>query len=278
MRGKAVELTVCPRNFGLPIWKSLVPNWDTQLETTTEPDYEHCSEEGREKFLDMKVGLMVHWGLYTHLGTLESWAAYAENAPMWFMDIYYTLWQMWNPTDFDAEKWASLLKRAGLQFIQITSKHCEGFALWDTKTTVKVRRRIGHKSDVVVNPVEDAEIHYSVMDSPFKRDIIKELSNTFHKHGLGFGLYYPHMDWEDPNFRWQEGNRCYDPAYNPQDNPQDWQAMIDREREQLRELFTNYGKIDQIFFDCSWCGLAWEEMKLMFKELRQTPTRLHVFR
>ena len=95
---------MCPRNFGLPIWKSLVPNWDTQLETTTEPDYEHCSEEGREKFLDMKVGLMVHWGLYTHLGTLESWAAYAENAPMWFMDIYYTLWQMWNPTDFDAGK------------------------------------------------------------------------------------------------------------------------------------------------------------------------------
>ena len=46
--------------------------------------------------------------------------------------------------------------------------------------------------------------------------------------------------------------------------------MIDREREELRELFTNYGKIDQIFFDCSWCGLAWEEMKLMFKELRQS--------
>ena len=51
-----------------------------------------------------------------------------------------------------------------------------------------------------MNPVEDAEIHYSVMDSPFKRDIIKELSNTFHKHGLGFGLYYPHMDLGRPEF------------------------------------------------------------------------------
>ena len=59
--------------------------------------------------------------------------------------------------------------------------------------------------------------------------------------------------------------------------PEDWQAMIDREREQLRELFTNYGKIDQIFFDCSWCGLAWEEMKLMFKELRQTRNPIACF-
>jgi alpha-L-fucosidase len=217
----------------------------------------------------MKVGLMVHWGLYSHLGSMESWAAYAKNSPMWFMDIYYTLWQMWNPTDFDANQWAELVKRSGLQFIQITSKHCEGFALWDTKTKVKVRRRVGSQAGPGINPVVDDYRHYSVMDGPFKRDIIKELSIAFRKLGLGFGLYYPHMDWEDWNFRWDEGNQYYDPKYNPQANPEDWAAFLQREREQLQELFTNYGPIDQIFFDCTWFGLAWTEMKAMVKDLRK---------
>lgn len=266
---QGVEVTLAPRNMGDPIWKGLVPDWETLPEDAVDPDYPFCSDAGREKFLDMKLGLMVHWGLYTHLGTLESWAAYADSAPMWFMDIYYTLWQMWNPTDFDAEQWARLVKRAGLQFIQITSKHCEGFALWDTQAKVQVRRRIGHQSGSVVTPVEDAVINYSVMDTPFKRDIIKELSDAFRKHGLGFGIYYSHWDWEDPNFRWDVGNRCFDPAYNPQDNPGDWAAMIARERQHLRELFSNYGPFDQVFFDTTWFGLAWDEFKGMIKEWRQ---------
>jgi alpha-L-fucosidase len=264
-----VEMTIYPRNAGDPIWKGLVENWDTEIEKTVDPDYKHCSDVGRERFLDMKLGLMVHWGMYSHLGSSESWAAYAKNAPMWFMDIYYTLWQMWNPTDFDAEKWAQLVKRAGLQFIQVTSKHCEGFALWDTKTKVRVPKRIGYKTDFVIYPVEEIEINYSVMDSPFKRDVIKELSTAFRKHNLGFSIYYSHWDWEDPNFRWDEGNRCYDPAYNPKENPKEWNAFIQRERQQLVELFSHYGPIDQVFFDCTWFGLAWKEMKALAKELRK---------
>jgi alpha-L-fucosidase len=188
---------------------------------------------------------------------------------MWFMDIYYTQYQMWNPTNFDAEQWARLVKRSGLQFIQITSKHCECFALWDTKTKVQAPYRIGSKSDIVVYPVEEKMIHYSVMDTPFKRDIIKELSQAFRKFGLGFGFYYSHWDWEDPNFRWDDGNRCYDPNYNEESNPEDWKAFISREREQLLELFSNYGPIDQVFFDTTWFGLAWKELKSIIKECRK---------
>nr|MDO8111229.1 alpha-L-fucosidase [Candidatus Sigynarchaeota archaeon] len=246
-------------------------NWDDDIEKTTDPDYKHCSDAGRDRFLDMKVGLMVHFGLYTHIGSMESWAAYAKTAPSWFFDVYYTLWQVWNPVQFDAEEWAQLMKRAGLQFIQITSKHCEGFALWDTKTKVRVPKRIGSRAGMAIYPLEEPEpyIHYSVMDSPFKRDIIKELSQAFRKHDLGFGIYYSHWDWEDPNFRWDEGNRCYDPAYNEMANPEDWKAFIAREREQLRELFTNYGQLDQVFFDTTWFGLAWSEFKDMVKMLRK---------
>ncbi len=269
--GSGVEMNIHRHNTGEPIWKKIAEGWDTEVETTTDPDYSFCSEAGREKFLDMKVGLMVHFGLYSHIGSLESWAAYAKTAPSWFFDVYYTLWQVWNPVQFDAEAWARLVKRAGLQFIQITSKHCEGFALWDTKTKVRVPRRVGSKAGMAIYPLEEPEpyIHYSVMDSPFKRDIIKELSAAFRKHGLGFGIYYSHWDWEDPNFRWDEGNRCYDPAYNETSNPDDWKAFIARERDQLRELFTNYGPLDQVFFDCTWFGLAWPEFKAMVKGLRK---------
>lgn len=266
---KGVEMTLSLKNLGAPQWVKFGRQWDTEMETTTDPDYNHCSEEGRERFLDMKLGLMVHFGLYTHNGTLESWAAYAERAPQWYMDIYYTVWQVWNPVQFDAEEWAKLVKRSGLQFIQITSKHCEGFALWDTKTKVRVPKRIGSKSDIVIYPVEEALINYSVMDSPFKRDVIKELSQAFRKHNLGFGLYYSHWDWEDPNFRWDPGNRCYDPNYSEETHPDDWKAFTKRESDQLHELFSNYGPIDQIFFDVTWFGLAWEEMKAMVKSLRK---------
>lgn len=268
-QNKGIELTIFPRNVGDPIWKGLVKDWESHPEDHVDPDYKHCSDLGKERFLDMKLGLMVHWGLYSHLGTTESWAAYAKNCPMWFMDIYYTQYQMWNPTDFDAERWAQLVKRSGLQFIQITAKHCEGFALWDTKTKVKVPHRIGSQSNIVVYPIEEKLMHYSVMDTPFKRDIIKELSQAFRKFGLGFGFYYSHWDWEDPNFRWDEGNRCYDPEYNEKINPEDWSAFISRERTQLFELFSNYGPIDQVFFDTTWFGLAWNEMKSMIKEFRK---------
>jgi alpha-L-fucosidase len=264
-----IEMNVYRRNIGEPIFKN-INTWDKEIETTSDPDYEHCSDAGRERFLDMKVGLMVHFGLYTHIGSMESWAAYAKNAPSWFFDVYYTLWQVWNPVQFNAEEWAQLVERSGLQFIQITSKHCEGFALWDTKTKVRVPKRIGSKSGPAIYPLEKEEplIHYSVMDSPFKRDIIKELSQAFRKHGLGFGLYYSWWDWEDPNQRWDDGNRCFDPNYTEESNPEDWKAFISREREQLRELLSNYGPIDQIFFDTTWFGLAWDEFKGIVKMCR----------
>jgi alpha-L-fucosidase len=212
---------------------------------------------------------MVHWGLYSWLGSSESWAAHARNAPSWFLDIYYTLWQVWNPVQFDAEEWVNLVKRAGMQFIQITTKHHEGFALWNTKTKTKVRHRIGSKTNEALAPIDDQENSFSVMDTPFKRDIIGELSRSFHNHGLGWGIYYSHIDWNDPNFRWDEANRSYDPKYNPRDNPVEWNAFIQRERQQLIELFSNYGTLDQIFFDGAWMGLAWNDMKSLIKELRK---------
>jgi alpha-L-fucosidase len=266
---QGVEITIAPRHHEPPIYQGLVKNWEEQMEDIAEPDYPFCSEKGRERFLDMKFGLMVHWGLYTHLGLLESWSMNARSAPQWFKDIYYTMWQVFNPVKFDAEEWANIVKRAGMQFIQITTKHHEGFCLWDTKTKTKALHRIGSQSGSVVEPVNEVEINFSVMDSPFKRDIIGELSRAFHKHGLGWGIYFSHIDWNDPNFRWDEANRSYDPTYTEKTHPEQWRAFIERERQQLIELFTNYGELCQVFFDGTWFGLAWEDMKKLVKEIRK---------
>jgi alpha-L-fucosidase len=266
---KSVEITFTEAHFEPPMYAGKLPNWETTLENTVDSDYKFCSEQGRETFLDMKFGLMVHFGLYTHLGLLESWSVNARNAPKWFQDIYYTMWQVWNPSEFDAEEWATLVKRSGMQFIQITTKHHEGFCLWDTKTKTKARKRIGSQSGVVVDPVVDTEINFSVMDTPFKRDIVAELSTAFRKNGLGFGLYFSHIDWNDPNFRWDEANRSFDPKYNAQTSPEEWNAFVQREWDQLTELFTNYGKIDQIFFDGTWWNIEWENMKKLVKHIRK---------
>jgi alpha-L-fucosidase len=119
--------------------------------------------------------------------------------------------------------------------------------------------------------VEDVEIHYSVMDSPFKRDIVKELIDAFRKQNLGIGLYYSNIDWNDPKFRWDSGNRSYDPNYSPETHPSEWNAFIARQKEQIHEIFSNYGPIDQIFFDASWPLIAlkpMEEIILMCRHLQ----------
>lgn len=264
---KAVELDLIERNEGKPIFDA--KDWTKLPEESPDADYEYCSEQGYEKFLDMKFGLFMHWGQYSVMGLTESWTANAQNCPNYWLDTYYTLYQSFNPTEFNADEWAALAERAGMQFFILTTKHHDGFCLFDTKTTTKARRRIGSAHNVVVGPVEDVTINYSMMDTTYKVDIIDEVVRAFRKRNLGIGLYFSHIDWNDPNFRWDPANRSFDPSYNPETNPTDWKAFIERERQQLLELFSNYGKLDMVFFDGTWYGLAWNEMKSIVKELRK---------
>lgn len=264
---KSIEVNVCQKETADPIFKNVA--WDVSLEEPVDPDYKHASPEAYEKFLDMKFGMMIHFGLYTHLGVTESWSVHNQRAPSYFKDIYYTLYQVFNPSEFSGDEWANLAQRAGMQFFQLTTKHHEGFCMFNTKTKTKALKRVGHLSGVCVEPITECYINFSVMDAPIKRDIVGELIEAFRKRGLGVGLYFSHIDWNDPNFRWDPANRSYDPNYGPETHPEEWKAFIEREREQLRELFTNYGPIDQIFFDGTWYGLAWKEMKEIIKMCRK---------
>jgi alpha-L-fucosidase len=234
------------------------------------PDYKFASKEANEKFKDYKFGMMIHWGIYSQLGVTESWCANGSLTEQDFLDIYYTLWQVFNPVEFNADEWAKLAIRAGMQFFQLTTKHHDGFCMFNTKTKTQSRKRIPRQGPMV-GPVEDVEINFSIMDTLFKRDIVGELIAAFRKNNLGVGLYYSHIDWNDPNFRWHNGSRCYDPTYHPKTHPKEWSAFIARQKEQLREIFSNYGPIDQMFFDASWPMVALKEMEdiiLMCRKLQ----------
>jgi alpha-L-fucosidase len=236
----------------------------------THPDYKFASPEAYEKFQDMKFGMMIHWGFYSQLGVTESWCANGDMTEQEFLDVYYTLWQVFNPVQFDADEWANLAIRAGMQFFQFTTKHHDGFCMFDTKTKTKARKRTPAQG-AQVGPVEDVEINYSIMDTLFKRDIVGELVTAFRKKKLGIGLYYSNIDWNDPNFRWDKGHRLYDPNYGPKTHPEEWAAFIARQKMQLQEIFSNYGEIDQIFFDASWPLAALKEMEeiiLMCRKLQ----------
>lgn len=255
--GEPVRIKVQESNMGKAIYQTDAWNADTFKEL--HPDYTHASETAQEKFLDMKFGMMIHWGFYSQLGIPESWPANATRCEPEFLDIYYTLWQVFNPVQFDADEWAKLAQRAGMQFFQFTTKHHDGFCMYDTKTKTWARKRLSNQGPGV-GAVEDVYINYSIMDTKFKHDIVGELVEAFRKRDLGIGFYFSHIDWNDPNFRWDVANRSFDPSYNPDDYPDQWNAFIERERTQLKEIFSNYGDIDQIFFDGTWFGLAKDAM------------------
>lgn len=268
---KGVKLKIQQSPWGEGLFKKPLKHETIEFSTIPlHPEYQFASQKAQEKFLDMKFGMMIHWGVYSQLGVTESWCAHGNITEQEFLDIYYTLWQVFNPVEFNADEWAALAERAGMQFFQFTTKHHDGFCMFNTKTKTKARKRLPSQGPMV-GLVEDVEINYSIMDGPFKRDIVKELIDSFRKRQLGIGLYYSNIDWNDPNFRWDSGNRSYDPSYGPETHPDQWNAFIERQRQQLREIFSNYGPIDQIFFDASWPLIAlkpMEEIILMCRKLQ----------
>ncbi len=255
--GDPVYLKVEDANIGNALYDSV--DWNADTFKDLHPDYTHATPEAVEKFLDFKFGMMIHWGIYSVLGVPESWPANAERCDPEFLDIYYTLWQVFNPVQFDADEWAELAERAGMQFFQFTTKHHDGFSLFNTETKTWARKRVSDQGPGI-GAVKDTYINFSMEDTLFKHDIVGELVDAFRKRGLGVGFYFSHMDWNDPTFRWDKANRVFDPNYGPESHPEEWNAFIEREKTQLKEIFTNYGEIDQIFFDGTWFGLAKDEM------------------
>jgi alpha-L-fucosidase len=185
---------------------------------------------------DAKFGMFIHWGLYA----VPAGEYKGERVPgigEWIMNSlkipiaeYEQFAAQFNPVKYDAAEWVSLAKRAGMKYIIITSKHHDGFSLWDSRVT---------KWDVI-----DA--------TPFGRDILKELADACEREGIRLGFYHSIMDWHHP-----DAQAIWEPDYNQgrtseKINPNFTRYLEDYMKPQLKELLTGYGDIGVLWFDGEW--------------------------
>ncbi|QES88153.1 alpha-L-fucosidase [Rhizosphaericola mali] len=185
---------------------------------------------------DAIFGLFLHWGLYS--ATAGDWKGHPTSRGEQFMMVeripikeYVTIADTFNPIHFNADKWVKMAKDAGMKYIIITSKHHDGFAMYDSK-------------------VSDFNI---VKKTPYAHDPLKDLIIACHKNGLKFGFYYSlGRDWEDPDAATdypQKGGRSNTWDF-PNEDAKDVTKYLNRKAiPQIKELVTNYGKVDVLWFD-----------------------------
>lgn len=187
-------------------------------------DYKPSPEnlESREWFQDARFGLFIHWGVYSVLGDGE-WVMNNQQIPV---ATYEKLPAFFNPTAFDAKEWVDMAKAAGMKYITITSKHHDGFAMYDSKVS-----------------------DYNIVNStPYKKDIIKMLADECHRQGIKLFFYHSQLDWHHPDYfpRGRTGGS------SGRADSGDWNRYLDYMDTQLSELLTNYGEIGGIWFDGMW--------------------------
>lgn len=179
--------------------------------------------KNREWFQDAKFGLFVHWGVYSVLGDGE-WVMNQQKIPA---NQYEKLPTFFNPTQFDPAEWVSMVKKAGMKYITITSKHHDGFAMFDSKIS-----------------------DYDIVDrTPYKKDVLKMLKEECDKQGIKLFFYHSQLDWHSPDYFPRGGTGQ---GYTGRPENGDWNKYIDYMNTQLSELLTNYGEIGGIWFDGMW--------------------------
>lgn len=269
-------------NIRLPITDNHYNAVKSFVEDTPIAEYHHASHDAYERFRDIKFGIRIHWGLYS------IWALQGESWPfLWFLrwrkQRYQELYKSWNPTGFNAEEWMRFFEKVGFRCFAFTTKHHEGFSMFDTKT--RVIRRV-HWTGWKGPRIEDCNVAYSIMETPFHRDIVKELCDAAHQHNIHIDLYFSHPDWYDADFRpygrhplTMNDVRIHPEKYNeqfqrravrvPVPTAEEMQHMVERHRAQLVELLSNYGQIDMICLD-NWLGSAvWPQVRETLLKLRQ---------
>ncbi len=163
---------------------------------------------------DARFGMFIHWGPVSLTGQEISWSRQNTNPKVRGngpipAEVYDNLYKEFNPTQFDAEEWLRVAQRAGMGYFVFTAKHCDGFLFWPSETS-----------------------DYNIAHTPFQRDVLAELSEAADKIGLKTGWYFSPPDWKDPDFRTERND-----------------LFVERMQNQLREIMTDYGTIDLVWFD-----------------------------
>jgi alpha-L-fucosidase len=175
---------------------------------------QQVSNQGLNWFQDIRFGMFIHWGLYSILAKQE-WVMHTDRIPV---PEYEKLAPQFNPTKFNADEWASVAADAGQKYMVITSRHHDGFSMYDTALS-----------------------NYKVTNTPFGRDPIREIADVCARRGdVKLGFYSSLLDWHHPAYRFREESGLA------------WLDYLDFLHGQVRELCTNYGEIACVWFDGDW--------------------------
>ena len=199
--------------------------------------------EKLDQWQDLKFGVLMHWGVYATQGMVESWAicneewirrpegSVYEDYKKWYWDLS----KEFNPVDFNPDQWADVFNKAGMKYMIFTTKHHDGFCMFDTQYT-----------------------DFSIAKGPFasnpKRDVAKHVFDAFRKKDFMIGAYFSKPDWHHHGF-WNPYYATPDrhPNYNIEKRPEWWKSYVDFTQNQLLELTTGkYGKIDILWLDGGW--------------------------
>ncbi|MBK6975981.1 MAG: alpha-L-fucosidase [Cytophagaceae bacterium] len=195
-----------------------------------------------EQWRDQKFGMIIHWGVYAVPGIIESWSICNED---WitrdsasryddYKKWYWGLSEKFNPTKFDPDHWAQAAKNAGMKYVVFTTKHHDGFNMFDTQFS-----------------------DYKISNGPFKEnpkaDVAKYVFDAFRKQNMMIGAYYSKPDWHSQYFWWDlyaTPNRNVN--YDIRKHPWRWNQFINYTHNQIDELTSKYGNVDILWLDGGW--------------------------
>ncbi|MBQ9309220.1 MAG: alpha-L-fucosidase [Clostridia bacterium] len=226
-----------------------------------------------EWFRDQKLALMVHWGTYSQLGICESWPLSMEDAPWsreeidWteddaeFRAQYLGLNRSFNPVRFEPEKWADFAAENGFRYLIFTTKHHDGFCMYDSQYT---------------------PYKITAPNCPFHThkyaDVTRHLFDAFRSKGLGIAAYFSKPDWHCPWY-WTENQEkpvgfWRHPTYHPQKHPDLWNIFVEYTRSQLLELVEGYGPLDILWLDGGWVNPRQFGQDIHLEEIAEQARRI----
>ena len=209
------------------------------------PPRDPLVQKNLEEWQDLKFGFMMHWGPYSQWGIVESWSICSEDVP-WcrrnaedyteYKKAYELLKTTFNPRKFDPEAWAKAAREAGMRYLVFTTKHHDGFCMFDTRLT-----------------------DYKITDEhcPFhtfpKADVTKAIFDAFREEGFKIGAYFSKPDWHSPYYWWPYfATPDRHVNYDPEKYPERWEKFKQFVHGQVEELMTNYGRVDILWLDGGW--------------------------
>lgn len=219
----------------------LMPVWaQNDQEDETNPIITQRLEEWK----DLKFGFMMHWGIYAQWEVVESWSICNEpwidrkGADYYqYKQDYQNLNKTFNPKHFDPKKWASIAQEAGMKYVVFTTKHHDGFCIFDSKET-----------------------DYTTMgkECPAQHDFTKDVVDAFRNKGFWTGLYFSKPDWHNDDYwahEWATPDRNVN--YDINEHPERWEKFKTYTYNQIKELTHNYGEIDILWLDGGWVRPEW---------------------